>query len=164
MKRRLIIVGMAILVSGAAVSEPTDNNSPLILTSLRLRLMEIVSDARATIRIEGNQLILEQNTRSYLVYRSDKTGKISREPTNEIGPDSDGLLLSIAVQDGVYAGAAETNLEIKEPYWTTYFDAYAIDKGARHLHVNLSYGTRTDRQLIERIKKMLEATKDGEPR
>jgi hypothetical protein len=73
------------------------------------------------------------------------------------------LMVHVTVGDGRYAGAAEIPQDLRGPYWTTFVNAYPIAKGKQHLHVSISYGSRTDQKVIKQIKEMLESMIDDDP-
>jgi hypothetical protein len=81
-----------------------------------------------------------------------------------LGPSYDGFIVSLALQDGQYVGAAVIPQDLRRPYWTTFVYAYPISKGKQHLHVNISYGSRTDRKVIQQIKDLLESIVDDDPK
>lgn len=107
---------------------------------------------------------LSYNTRTFMVYSTDKVGRHSEQAHEVIGPKYDGLITQVTVEDGRYIGAAEIPQDIRQPYWTAFVNAYPIAKGKQHLHVNISYGARTDRENITKVKKLLESMIDDDPK
>ncbi len=160
MKQVLVIICLIICLS--AFSKP-ETGSRDILPALQSKLTEILKglEPAASIRLKGRQLIVEYRTRSFMVHASDKTGRMSEKAHEETGPDYRGLRLTLTLQEGKYTGAAKIPQELRKPYWHTYLNAYPIDRGKRHLHTMLSYGSRTDRKLIGKIKLLLESIKQG---
>lgn len=106
---------------------------------------------------------LSYKTRKFMVHSSDKLGRHSEKAHETIGPRYDGLIVQVTMQDGQYFGAAMIPQNLWQPYWTTFVNAYPVNKGNRHLHVNISYGSRADHKTIEKIKDMLNSMIDDDP-
>jgi hypothetical protein len=98
-------------------------------------------------------LRVTHKTNKLMVHTIHKTGYISPKPVEVEGPNYDGLIVEARVGMGQYSGQAEIPQEWKRTYWTTFINAYSIDKGKSHLYLSISYGSRTDKQMIEKIKK-----------
>jgi len=116
-----------------------------------------------SITVDNARIVVEYKTRKFIVYGQDKLGRYSATPYEETGPDYDGLLLAVSFQDGRYAGACEIPAELRRPYWTTFGNAYPVFKGEKHLHVNLSYGSRTNRKTLQTVKDLLASMVDDDP-
>jgi len=160
LKMKRIIMLMAVLSVSEAIGA---NDSPL--SQVAERLSEIANDMKPVAAVEqnGRAVSLSYNTRKFMVHNTDKLGHHSEKAHETVGPRYDGLIVKVTVQDGRYFGAAIIPLNLRRPYWTTFVNAYPIAKGKQHLHVNISYGSRTDRELIKRIKDMLESMIDDDP-
>jgi hypothetical protein len=98
-------------------------------------------------------LRVRHKTNKFMIHTIHKTGYISPKPVEVEGPNYDGLIVEARVVMGQYAGQAEIPQQLKRTYWKTFINAYSIDKGRSHLYLSISYGSRTDQQLIEKIKK-----------
>ena len=98
-------------------------------------------------------LRVTHKTNKFMVHTVHKTGFISPKPVEVEGPNYDGLIIEARVGIGQYAGSAEIPQDWKRPYWTTFINAYSINEGKSHLSISISYGSRTDKQMIEKIKK-----------
>lgn len=103
----------------------------------------------------GRQIVVEYHTRDFQVYTIYKGGKIAELPHRERGPEYDGFLLQVTFQDGLYSGAAVPGQDLRYPYWTTYFTVVESADKKSHLHVQLSYGSRSDRGLLGELKKAI---------
>ncbi len=97
-------------------------------------------------------LTVRYQTRKFWVYSRYMTGAIALQPEQEEGPDYQGFLMEISEHPGSYEGQLVSGQTLSEPYWKTYVAAYPTKGENRYLWISLSYGARTDSQLIEKIK------------
>ena len=136
------------------------------LSQVAERLSRIAEQMKpvALVAENGRNVTLSYNTRTFMVHSSDKLGRRSDKAHEETGPRYDGLMVHITVGDGRYAGAARIPQNLRRPYWITFVNAYPIAKGKQHLHVNISFGNRTDRETIGKIKNMLTSMIDDDPK
>lgn len=126
---------------------------------LRETCRELCPSARVRYNEEDRQITVEDRTRDFQVYSVFKDGRVAEQLHVECGPKHDGFLLQVTLQPGRYQGAAVIPQDIRHPYWTTYVNAIeSLDKTS-HLHVRLSYGSRTDRDLLAQLKEALGITK-----
>ena len=102
---------------------------------------------------ENYSLRVAHKTNKFMVHTIHKTGYISPKPIEVEGPNYDGLIVEARVRMGQHAGQAEIPQELKRTYWKTFINAYPIDKGKSYLYLSLSYGSRTDKKMVEKIKK-----------
>jgi hypothetical protein len=112
---------------------------------------------------DGRTVTLSYRTRKFMVHNTDKLGRHSEKAHETVAPKTDGLIARITIQDGRYSGAAKIPQTLKRPYWSTYVNAYPVAKGKQHLHVNISYGSKTDRETIKKIQAMLDSMIDDAP-
>jgi len=128
--------------------------APVIRASdWQLKLQSVIRsyDPGAAVAIENGAYVYRHHTQTFKVHAIDKTGQISEAAQDEEGPNVDGILLTVFLQEGSYQGAAEIPQELKKTYWTTFVNAYPA-AGDKHLLLNLSYGSRADKKLIAAIK------------
>ena len=118
----------------------------------------------ASVKQKGGTVTLSYRTRTFMVHNTDRLGRRSEKTHKAVGPRYDGLIVKVTEKDGRYAGAAKTPHCSQKPYWTTYLNAYPMNKGTQHLHVIISYGSRTDREVIRRLKKFLASVSDPTPK
>ena len=157
--RFIAMVSVVMMAAGAVVAD----DSPLsqvadALTKIAAELnpvSSVVQDRRA--------VSLSYETRKFMVHNTDKLGRHWAKAHETVGPKTDGLIVQISLQDGRYFGAAKIPQNIHRPYWITYVNAYPIAKGKQHLHVNISYGGRTDRETVKKIKTLLDTMIDDAP-
>jgi hypothetical protein len=113
---------------------------------------------KITRRADG--LTARYKTRRFMVHNIQKTGKISARAREVEGPSYVGFLLKLDLQKGRYQGAAVIPQDNSRPYWRTHINAHHLSSD-EYVWVSLSYGVRTDRRLVERIKKAVEAAVNG---
>ena len=108
----------------------------------------------AVVVVEHGTYFYRYHTLTFKIHTIDKIGNILGTPHDEEGPNVDGILLKVALQDGPYQGAAKTPQDLKKSYWTTFINAYPAANG-KCLWMQLSYGSKTDNKLLEAIKTCL---------
>lgn len=104
------------------------------------------------ITLESNRLIARFHTDKFMLHTIHKTGYISPKVYEQEGPNYDGILLDVSLRDGKYVGQAVIPQELNQIYWKTYINAYPINKEKQYLWLALSYGSRTNKELIKEIK------------
>lgn len=129
-------------------------HQPLIEVYHRVREVceQSCPSAKVTYGADEPTILVEYRTRDFQVYAVSKDGKIAESLHPERGPTHDGFLLQVALQPGKYQGAAVIPQDMRRPYWTTYVNAVSLPDKDEHLHIQLSYGSRTDRELLQQLK------------
>lgn len=124
------------------------------LSRIRVAIDEVLDDLLADVRVTvtGNSLTYAYQTQKFMVHSIGKDGSIYKKAHEEQGPGYRGFLITLTQQKGTYRGAADIPQDLKRPYWTTYVNAYPTNANSEHIHLNLSYGSGTDRKLLEKIK------------
>ncbi|MBA4386825.1 MAG: hypothetical protein C0404_02520 [Verrucomicrobia bacterium] len=119
-------------------------------------------DSNAVITVAEGACTYRYHTQVFKIHTIDKIGAISETAHDEEGPNGDGILLKVTMQDGPYRGAAEVPQELAKPYWKTFINDYPTGTG-KYLWMDLSYGGRADKKLIEAIKTALGPVHDPVP-
>jgi len=119
-------------------------------TRLEALLWDKYPDAR--LRATPKGLYVEFRVRTFQVHGRYLTGEIQPEAHLDLGPEADGFLLGVTLQPDPYQGMAVVPQEYHEPYWTTHLNAVPLPATKEHLYLTLSYGSRTDRELIRKLK------------
>ena len=154
---------IAILLSLLGVSTVWgDENSPL--SQVAQHLSQITRDMNPLPQLTKNarDITLSYNTRKFMVHTSDKQGRHSEKAHEAIGPGYDGLIVRVSVHDGRYNATAVIPQNLRSAYWTTFINAYPVAGGKQYLHVNISFGSRTDRKIIEKVKDILDSVIDDD--
>jgi hypothetical protein len=118
------------------------------------RIREVLGEQypEARLRATLNGLVVERHVRNFQVYGRSLTGELQPELSPTRGPEADGFFLGITFQTGPYQGMAVVPQERSEPYWTTHLNAVPLPETHDHLFVVFSYGSRTDRELVRKLK------------
>ena len=153
---------LVILASGVLTLPALAKDGPLSQVADGLSKIAEDMEPVASVEQNGRAVTMSYNTRTFMVHSMDKLGRHSEKAHETVGPRHDGLTAQVTVQDGRYAGAARIPQDLRRPYWTTFVNAYPIAQGKQHLHVNISYGSGTDRAVIKKIKDLLESMVDDD--
>lgn len=111
-------------------------------------------DTNGVVVVEGGAYVYRYHTQIFKIHNVHKTGKVSETAHDEEGPNVDGVLLKVSLQDGPYRGAAEIPQNLGRAYWTTFINAYPVASG-KYLWLSLSYGSQADKRLLEAVKTCL---------
>ena len=95
-------------------------------------------------------------TRPFQVHGAYMTGEYAEKTHEEEGPHRQGFLLHVRVGKGPDVGQLALPQTLREPYWQTYIDKSEGHKG-EYLLLRLSYGSRTDEKLLDRLKRVVAA-------
>ena len=145
MQHGLLMAG--VIVAVAIVSRPADADE----WQTKLESVIRQCDSNALVTVENGAYVYRYHTQTFKIHTVHKTGAISETAHDEEGPNVDGILMKVTLQDGPYQGAADIPQDLKTPYWTTFINAYPVATG-KHLWLGLSYGIRADKKLMEAIK------------
>ncbi len=129
------------------------------LKALKIEITKILADFLPDAKIEFKDsiwLVAHYKTQKFMVHSIAKTGRISDEAHEEEGPNHEGILLNFYVNSGnQYLGSLVIPQTFREPYWSTYINAYSIPDRDEHVWTSLSYGIRVDPKMLEEIKAIL---------
>lgn len=151
---RLFLPAFSLLaVATAAAETPFEKLSAEIVPIIRRHF------PAAEVTVGPGRLIAKHQTMQFTVHGVLKDGTIRPKPHQEEGPQADGFVLGINLQEGSYGGAALVPQELRQPYWTTYFDAPSLEGGKHHFQIAFSYGSRLPREFQQEIRAVLPVTK-----
>ena len=141
-----------------AAARPFSPEERLVLDALDKRLRQVLQGVKPapTIGLEGHVLTAAYRTRRFSVHAIHKTGEIAQVPDGQLGPEHNGLLLKAWVERAGVHEAEEGAQNLRRPYWTTHLNAHPLSK-ASMLKLSLSYGSHTDRAVIEKLKEAVAA-------
>jgi hypothetical protein len=100
-------------------------------------------------------LTIEYETRKFMVHNASMTGEWSTEAHEETGPKATGFLLKIYLVNPDEVLQQVTPQTLHQPYWESFLDETPLKGSAKEMSWNLSYGTRTDPALLEKLKQAL---------
>jgi hypothetical protein len=104
---------------------------------------------------DGRTLLVAYKTQTYKVHGKLKTGEVSPETRDEMGPGYKGFILRVHLQDAGEINQAVTPQTVHEPYWQTDLDVTALKGTKKQIYWGLSYGAQTDTQLLSNLKRKI---------
>jgi hypothetical protein len=147
MKQIAILFCVTILALPIIADEPIGREYK---TKLQAVIQQHHPDAK--VEREKNRLVYRFHTQNFKIHTIHKNGHISEEAHDEEGPHVDGILVTVSLTGGSYRRiAVEIPQTLRRTYWDTFVNAYPVSD-TQHLWLNLSYGKRTDKKLIDAVK------------
>lgn len=113
----------------------------------------------AVIEVDEHRFSAKHDTMVYTIHSRSKTGEVYQQTYEQEGPGFRGFILTVALNDGKYEGAAMVPQTLQGPYFPTFIDAPSTGDGERHYQVHFSYGPRLDPELKKAILKAIPRTK-----
>jgi len=108
-------------------------------------------------------LLVAYKSQIYKIHGRSMTGEVSPEAHDELGPNFKGFVLRIHLQEKGEVNQAVTPQTLQEPYWTTDLDVTPLARTSKQIYWALSYGARTDTDLLAQIRQSLRDFKNAEP-
>jgi len=120
-------------------------------------LIPIFEEVEPGIKIEFRDQTLTVNhvTQKFKIHARNKRGDFSETAHEEIGPSSTGFILKAQLRPRGEVYQAVTPQTIREPYWVTDLDVTSIGKTDKQILWSLSYGSRADKELLDKIRQAL---------
>lgn len=100
-------------------------------------------------------LVVTYLPQTYTIHGRSKTGDISVNIRDQVGPSSTGFVLRVHLQSKGEVNQASTPQTIQEPYWTTFLDVTPIEQTDKQIYWSLSYSSRTSTELLAQIRTAL---------
>jgi hypothetical protein len=100
----------------------------------------------------------KHGTMTFTIHRRWKTGEILEQTDQTEGPNFEGFILALSVQEGKYEGQAVVPQTLGTPYWQTYIDRPATEDGQGHYVINFSYGSRLNKEFMKELFEALPKT------
>jgi len=91
----------------------------------------------------------------YMIHGRSKTGEVSTNAHEEIGPSFSGFVFWAQLQPKGTVNQTDTPQTIREPYWLMDLDITTIGQTDNQIYWVLSYAGRTPTNLLAEIKKAL---------
>jgi len=115
----------------------------------------------ATVEYRGEQtVVITYLPRKFKVHGSTKGGEFTADVHDEVGPSAKGFILQAHVQSRGEVNQAVTPQTIRLPYWATDLDLTTVGQTDHQLYWSLSYGSRTDHDLLESLRTKIRALKN----
>ena len=149
---KTLITAIIILHSFSSIMA---NENEKLLKNLFDKTIQITKHYYPNAKIERDktELKISLNTQKFIIHRIGKIGEIREETYEQIGPNYNGFILSIALVPGIYQGSLVPNQELQRPYWNTYFTAVHTLDQKNYFYLSHSYGNRIKKEFRDKIKK-----------
>lgn len=150
---------------GKCISEPTSRGKFKLVRAeepahpaikeLVKRLEELFEKScpGAAVALAKDRLAACYHTKEFMVKEKGENGRPTGKSRQETGPDKEGFILTLRVEEGKYKGQLRIPQVSKRKHWKTYANAYSLKGRKEHFMMHLSYGSKTDRKLISKIKR-----------
>jgi len=109
---------------------------------------------------EASSLTVSYRTQTFKIHGGSMTGAFSKDAHDEVGPTFKGFVLFVAVQKRGEANQAVTPQTLRRPYWETYIQVTPLAGSDKQLYWGLSYGSRTDTNLLAQIRQAIEQLRE----
>jgi hypothetical protein len=156
----LLAMWLGVLVNVAISGQAGETNEVLghIETKLRGALtrlqpapaFEYLKDYRGSLQVT----YLPQ---TFLIHHHDMTGRIATNALEEAGPSYKGFVLRVDLQPLGEVNQAVIPQTLREPYWRTDLDVTTVGGTTNQIFTVLSYGSRTDKELLQNIRRVLKS-------
>ncbi len=100
-------------------------------------------------------LVITHLPQTYKIHGRSKTGEVSTNVYDQVGPSFRGFVLRVHLQDKGVVNQAGTPQTIREPYWVMDLDVTPIASTDKQIYWALSYCGRTDTNILTKIRRGL---------
>jgi hypothetical protein len=100
----------------------------------------------------GRSVEIEYLPQTFKIHHTSKTGEISADAQDEVGPSYKGFLLKIHLQPKGEVNQIVTPFTITRPYWLTDLDVTPLAKTDSQIYWALSYGSRMNKDVLKEIR------------
>jgi hypothetical protein len=101
-------------------------------------------------------LVVTYLPQTYKIHGRSKTGEVSVDVRDQVGPSSTGFVLRVHLQSKGEVNQASTPQTILETYWITFLDVTPIEQTDKQIYWSLSYSSRTSTDLLAQIRTALQ--------
>lgn len=154
---RLLFLMMALLAPCCSFTADMTTNVELKTVAHALQPLLEPLDPKPKISFPGSSaaLVIAYQTQTYKIHSIQMDGEVLPKAHDELGPGYMGFLLVINLQDAGVMNQAFTPQTMREPYWRTDLDVTPLAQTHKQIYWRLSYGVRTDTNLLTRIRQTL---------
>ncbi|MGE5191801.1 MAG: SecDF P1 head subdomain-containing protein [Deltaproteobacteria bacterium] len=148
--------------SGSKNPRAADGTPGVELKAVEQSLKPILEtlDPKAKIESRDQSLVVTYLAQTFKIHGRNKSGAISEKTHDVVGPGFKGFVLQAHLQPLGEVHQPVTPQTIREPYWLTDLDVTPIGKTDKQIYWALSYGSQTDKELLDKIRRQLRALKD----
>lgn len=109
----------------------------------------------------GDTLLIAYKAQMFKIHFRSMTGEISPEAHDQLGPSFKGFVLHVHLQNRGEVNQAVTPQTLQEPYWRTDLDVTPLAGTPKQIFWALSYGVRTDPNMLMQLRQRLHGLKDA---
>jgi hypothetical protein len=146
---------LVITACGLFAADSTPNELKAVESAIEPVLLKLDPFPQVAYINDGRTLVVEYKTQKYKIHGKLKTGEVSPETRDEMGPGYKGFILTVNLQDAGEINQAVTPQTLHEPYWQTDLDVTPLKGTKKQIYWALSYGARTDTKLLSDIKRKI---------
>jgi hypothetical protein len=117
-------------------------------------------DPKIKIEFRDQSLVATHLTQNFKIHGRNKRGDFSEKAHDEIGPSSTGFVLKAQLRPLGEVTQAAIPQTLREPYWLTDLDVTSLGKTDKQILWSLSYGSRADKELLDKIRQALKGLKE----
>ena len=157
-KTRVFLMISVLLITSCTLGNETSNKQDTELQTIQNQLKAVLSNLGNEVSfksLDSELFEVSYHTRKFMVHSGSRIGKFSEDIFERVGPDNDGFLLKVYLQDKGTPIQANTPQTIKEPYWNTYLDVTQLTGTDKQIYWGLSYWSHTDQIILSQIKETL---------
>lgn len=161
MSQRTLLATLSLVVCGSlafAVDPQEPKRSPELVgvaEGLQLTLRELDPPADLRFTNQGTTLVATYLPQTFKIHGTTMSGAIDLEAHDEVGPSYKGFVLQVHLQKLGEINQAVTPQTIRRPYWSTDLDVTPLAGTKHQIYWALSYGSRTDKELLVRLRSKL---------
>lgn len=159
MRKQFLSIFIVVLPGFTVFAQNVERKHDLVLEKVQNCLITVLKPLNPEPSIEyakhSKSLIIKYRTRKFMVHSGSKIGRFSEKAHEAVGPDFDGFMLQVHVQDAGTVNQARTPQTVWRPYWKTDLDVTQIAGTSKQIYWGLSYGSSPDGSLLSRVGKTL---------
>ena len=133
-----------------------DSELKLVASALQPVLQKLDPKPDLSYPSSSPTLLITYKSQMYKIHGRSMTGEVSPDAHDELGPSFRGFVLRVHLQEKGEANQAATPQSLREPYWRTDLDVTPLPGTQKQIYWSLSYGVRTDNDLLAQIKRTLQ--------
>ncbi len=159
MKIKLLLMNLGMAGFLAVAADAPAQELARVIEELQPVLSTLSPSPKVTTNSQSS-LAVSYQTQTFKIHSGSMTGEFSKEAHDEIGPTYKGFVLFVDVQPEGEVNQAVTPQTLRRPYWQTYIQVTPVAGSDKQLYWGLSFGSRTDTNLLSQIRQAIEGMKE----
>jgi hypothetical protein len=150
---------LLVVVASGAFASPMKQSPELkaVVQAIQPALKKLEPAAKVEYSDSNESVSITYLPQTFKVHGISMTGEISPKAHDEVGPSYKGFVLQIHVQPKGLVNQAVTPQTLHRPYWLTDLDVTPLANSTKQIYWALSYGSQTNRQVLEALRAKLKA-------